>query len=125
MTGRIIAASYWYQGPDSDGPRRLHGYTFWCPGCEDMHSFTTDTTQKVVWSFNGDLDKPTFSPSLGVKDYDEVAGKFRDGYKCHLLLKDGVLRFLSDCKHPLAGQTVPVPPHPDDDPEHPYHTRGY
>ena len=87
-----------------------YGWRFWCPGCREPHSFRTSTehlgeTNKPVWTFNGDADNPTFSPSLGIKDWDEEARTFR-GYRCHLFVRDGQIQFLDDSKHALAGQTV-------------------
>jgi len=74
------------------------GWMFWCPGCQENHFFDSG------WVFNGDLNVPTFSPSL-------VTTFPRDGeeQRCHLVLEAGRLRFLSDCTHAWAGQTVPLP----------------
>lgn len=40
----------------------------WCPGCHMMHPFTIESDGKLnkgtTWQWNGDLEKPTFSPSL-------------------------------------------------------------
>jgi len=83
-------------------------YVFECPGCGYNHSYGTkpytDThgRQHPVWSFNGDVDQPTFNPSLLVN-----AGMPEK--RCHLFLKDGMIQFLSDCYHELAGQTVECP----------------
>ena len=75
-------------------------YIFHCPGCKHAHAFFTKGT--MVWSFNGDVEKPTFSPSLlnGVNDPDR---------RCHLFMRDGQIQFLSDCHHLLAGHTVACP----------------
>lgn len=86
------------------------GYMFWCPGCKENHSFRTvplTEEEKVkfpyllnsdgtnpVWAFDNDLEMPTFSPSLLYKN------------KCHLFVENGKIRFLPDCSHELAGQTV-------------------
>jgi hypothetical protein len=82
-----------------------------CPGCKDYHM--PDNS----WQFNGDLDKPTFSPSIlvkGTKDIsDEEAKRILNGeqinpihFVCHSFVVDGRIQFLSDCTHELAGQTV-------------------
>lgn len=71
---------------------------FWCPGCEESHAYSTPR-----WARTGTDEAPTFSPSLlctGTK-------------RCHLFLRAGVLDFLSDCEHPLAGQKVPLPEPPE------------
>lgn len=45
----------------------------WCPGCDLSHPFTIDAppvpdgerlNNGVTWEWNGDLERPTFSPSL-------------------------------------------------------------
>lgn len=83
------------------------------------------------WDFNGDLERPTFSPSILVK-----SGHYVDGRKdahcwctyearlgrpspfqcrvCHSFVRDGSIQFLNDCTHALAGQTVPLGPEPTD-----------
>lgn len=55
-----------------------------------------------LWSFNGDLEKPTIEPSILVRGV-------RDGkdYRCHSFVKDGQWQFLGDCTHELANRTVP------------------
>ena len=77
--------------PGQDGKHCL--WMFWCPGCKMNHSFDSR------WTFNGNVDKPTFSPSLLVHS---------DGYhkKCHSFVREGKIQFLGDCEHELAGQTV-------------------
>jgi hypothetical protein len=71
---------------------------FICPGCKKAHAFDER------WDFNGDYEKPTFSPSL------LCTGRKR----CHSFVRDGNIQFLSDCDHDLAGQTVPILPWRDD-----------
>lgn len=76
--------------------RRGEGrYFHWCPGCEMMHPLP-DT-----WTFNGNVDKPTFSPS-----FKQTIGQ---GEICHYILIDGVLNYCNDCWHPLSGKSIPLP----------------
>jgi hypothetical protein len=77
-------------------------YIFWCPGCEGYHAYDKR------WKFNGDFERPTFHPSLLYHENNR-SGQLR----CHLFLKDGVLDFLTDCGHKLAGKKVPLPEIPD------------
>lgn len=78
-------------------------YWFFCPGCRTGHAFTVRTDGKrPSWTFDGDMERPTFSPSLLCPDL-----------RCHLFLRGGVLQFLPDCSHALAGQSVPLPDIPD------------
>lgn len=55
--------------------------------------------KEPVWSWNGDVEKPTFKPSIlsrvpGVCDC------------CHSWVTDGKVQFLGDCTHEFAGQTL-------------------
>ncbi len=53
------------------------------------------------------MDKPTFTPSLLVN-----GGEHRrqdHPLRCHSFVTDGMIQFLSDCEHKLAGQTVEIP----------------
>jgi hypothetical protein len=96
-------------------------YSYWCQGCEEMHAVTAG------WQFDGNVDAPTFSPSVLV-----TSGHYCHGWKgpscwctynaeragdpapfkcsrCHTFIKGGMVQFLSDCTHALAGQTLPLP----------------
>ena len=78
----------------------------WCPGCECLHRFNVNRPNEVTgarWTWNGNIDSPTFSPSLV---FNNVKG---EGTRCHSFLRDGVWEFLQDCTHSLAGQKVPLP----------------
>lgn len=90
------------------GREIVGGYLFWCPGCRRPHPYRVaaspwDKPGTPVWTFNGDLTKPSFSPSLLVLCSD---GKT----ECHLFLTDGVLSYCGDSAHALAGQSVPLGP---------------
>ena len=49
------------------------------------------------WSWNGDTEKPTLKPSISTTNGRVV---------CHTFVNDGEVRFLDDCTHSLAGNTV-------------------
>lgn len=88
------------------------GYLFWCPGCEMPHGFrVAGAPGEPTWDFDGNLEVPTFSPSLLVTWSDPTGPR-----RCHLFLQAGQLRFLSDCTHSMAGRTVPLAPWPAPDP---------
>jgi hypothetical protein len=73
-----------------------------CPGCGVSHAFTIKTPGFVPWTFNGNFDKPTFTPSLLCnKDYPES--------RCHSFVTDGRIQFLGDCFHDLKNTTVELP----------------
>lgn len=81
---------------------------FWCSGCGEPHQIDT-----AHWEFNGDFEKPTFSPSYLTwldPNPDVLPGekwnKYRTGFRCHSFIKDGMIEFLSDCTHDLSGQTI-------------------
>jgi len=81
-------------------------YSFYCPGCECDHGFNTDKSKRPAWDFNGDLVKPTISPSLKV-----TWGRGeKPPFLCHSFIRAGQIQFLSDCTHKLAGKTVPLEP---------------
>lgn len=72
------------------------GHVILCPGCGYWHLFDKR------WSFNGDEQKPTFSPSMLV--FPNLPEK-----RCHSFVRDGKIEFLDDCFHNLKGQTVELP----------------
>jgi hypothetical protein len=81
-------------GPDGHGNEL---YVFHCPGCGYGHNVPVPR-----WTWNGSLDKPTFSPSLDVN-------KQHPEYRCHSFIKDGQIQFMNDSCHKLKGQTVDLP----------------
>lgn len=95
-TSRILRRS------DSDA-RHL---SFWCPGCDHAHSVRTGPNG---WDWNGDVHKPTFTPSI------KVTWPSRKGERCcHSFVADGVIDFLGDCTHALRGKhPIPDWPKPD------------
>lgn len=87
--------------------------TWWCPGCDFAHTIKHGEGPGPRWGWNGNADKPTFSPSVLARYDGADAG--RDGAPpaiCHSFVIDGQMQMLSDCTHALAGQTVPIPPWP-------------
>jgi len=98
---------------------------FWCPGCQEHHGVNG------TWSFNGDYDRPTFSPSVLVSSghymsthkpgdscwctynarHPDEPSPFKC-HRCHSFVRGGMIEFLSDSTHHLAGKTVPLPPPP-------------
>ena len=88
--------------------RTLHGggQAFFCPGCQNVHQVNSHPTGPR-WSFNGDPDRPTFSPSILVT-YEGGDGSTR----CHSFVRDGQIQFLADSTHALAGQEVDLPDWP-------------
>ena len=93
--------------PHTDDQGVVAGYVFHCPGCEHGHIFYT--SGNVTWKFNGNVDNPTFSPSLLNTCESHPNPKWR---RCHLFLTDGKLRFCADCSHDYAGKTYELPDMP-------------
>lgn len=92
--------------------RRLEGgYGHWCPGCGQMHYIAVEKPlgNGAHWGFNGDVDKPTFNPSVKIR-----SSRKGEPTCCHYFIKDGQIEFCSDCTHELSGKTVPIPKFPDD-----------
>ena len=96
---------------------RVH---FWCPGCDEVHGITVGT-----WAWNGDLDLPTFTPSILIRGNQWPKDEYPEHHKpahsrvapgddtiCHSFVTGGRVQFLSDCTHALAGQTVDLPAWP-------------
>lgn len=103
---------------------------FECPGCEMMHQVNVAGSGRPMWTWNGSVTRPTFSPSILVTyDHMSEAGRersraFHDEHGryptheenpydvhdvCHSFVTDGRIQFLGDCTHKLAGQTVDLP----------------
>ena len=72
-------------------------YSVQCPACNREHPFDVKR-----WTYNGNMDKPTFSPSMLVLDMPYFP-------RCHSFVRDGKIEYLSDCGHAMAGQTVDLP----------------
>ena len=118
--------------PFADSDKEPIGYTFWCPGCEEYHGVwvqTKNPTTNGQWTWNGNMIKPTFSPSILVRGVSlpKVLEKDNKGKHvlgpdgrikgakdtvCHTFVREGMIQFLNDCTHKLAGQTVALLPDP-------------
>jgi hypothetical protein len=92
-------------------------YAIICPACKTEHLFNE------AWTFNGNFNKPTFSPSMLYttghyipghqgrcwcdynKEHPNQPAPF-GCVRCHSFVIDGKIQFLSDCTHEMKGQTV-------------------
>jgi hypothetical protein len=86
---------------------------FWCPGCDTVHAARVEGVN--AWTWNGDTERPTLSPSLLSTSSDAMGVAQR----CHCYIRDGRLEFLNDSSHALRGQTVAIPDWPFSEPEAP------
>ena len=78
--------------------------SIFCPGCGNEHPFTVDKIDEKgnMWDWNGDVDKPTFSPSM-------LVNKDTPALRCHSFVEGGKIRFLKDCFHELRDTIVDLP----------------
>lgn len=111
-----------------------NGLMFYCPGCKGLHMIRHGPGQRPRWEWNGNVDKPTFTPSILVHA-TKMTEQGRAAYNvwrdagfpkpapeqqfdnvptvCHSFVTDGRIQFLGDCTHELAGQTVDLPELPE------------
>lgn len=110
----------------------------WCPGCNSRHGITIELQDGLtgpIWSWDGNVLAPTFSPSIHIytdlpiwhfpghghsSEYLErkrLDPNYKIPYQrktlCHYFLKDGILDLLGDCAHDLKGTKVPLPDLPE------------
>src|SRR4051812_40400998 len=97
-------------GPDGGRIEMGRACWVWCPGCDMAHRVTVvgedGSRDQVIWDWDGDLERPTFSPSILLTTSNVLL-------RCHSYIQQGRWVFLGDCSHPLAGQTVDMVPLPD------------
>lgn len=99
--------------------RGQNRYFHWCPACEEMHPLPDS------WTFNGDVNKPTFSPSFKHGSFRtmNVNGRWTGDWvhddkgnpvdgTCHYIITDGRIQFCSDSWHKRSDIVV-MPPIPD------------
>ena len=79
---------------------------FECPGCNRLHGVNVSREEQPKWSWNGDVNRPTFSPSILVEG---IYGEDRTVEICHSFVRDGVIEFLNDCTHDKAGSKAEIP----------------
>ena len=95
------------------------GFGHWCPGCNSGHEIDTEerNSSGAIWSFNGDLASPTFSPSVNMKINTPDMGEHYQprvaSTVCHYTITAGKIQFHGDCTHALRGQLVDLPDIPD------------
>lgn len=94
------------------------GCYVWCQGCKHTHFFPTNIlyytrieqrtgktlSKKPVWTFNGNYERPTFTPSL--RQYYTHPETKQEITTCHNIITDGKIQFCDDCPHEFKGQTL-------------------
>ncbi|WP_066339287.1 DUF6527 family protein [Azohydromonas lata] len=107
---------------------------FWCLGCDMPHCVMHGAGGGPRWTWNGDADKPTLSPSVLVQwDHLSPAARERNAafyqehgrymthielpydvhHVCHTFVRDGRIEYLGDCTHDLVNQTIDLPEFPE------------
>lgn len=103
------------------------GLAFYCPGCREAHVVWTGAGPGPRWGWNGNAERPTFTPSVLVTCEKAEPPVTPDNlsqwraapwpqqkvrHVCHTFVTDGRIQYLGDCTHALAGQTVDLPDYP-------------
>lgn len=99
---------------------------FFCPGCSMQHAVRVGSSGAkppagAAWEWNGDMYRPTFSPSILVRGTVPITDAeherimrgeevtLRD-FVCHSFVRDGYIEYQSDCTHLLKGHTIQLQP---------------
>lgn len=87
-------------------------YWIKCPACNSRHYIPTvkrekpNWSDKEIWAFNGDMEKPTFTPSINISWPDGKGGHVK---RCHFDINKGNIEYYLDCTHELKGQSRELP----------------
>jgi len=84
------------------------GHAHFCPGCDHAHIIPNR------WGFDGNVERPTFTPSVRVYTPAVPSEGIPEETLCHYFVRGGRIEFCGDCQHALAGQTVEMPDWPAD-----------
>lgn len=86
-------------------------FYIWCEGCKHAHGYRVGTSPSPTWTFDGNLDAPTFKPSY--KEFCTGLETKKETTLCHFFVTAGVIDYLGDSsnhqlrgKHPLV--RIPV-----------------
>lgn len=77
-----------------------------CPNCGHAHTVPVGGDGNN-WTWNGNYEKPTVTPSLKVAYPPPFPGA-KERVLCHFVLTDGILHYQDDFEGPLKGQSVPA-----------------
>lgn len=99
------------------------GWAHYCPACKQIHVFNVEQPTRpfpewgikggVRWTFNGNLERPTFGPSMHIQSHPGPKSGKPVVTRCHYHLIDGVLRYCADSPHAFRGKNVPLPDLPE------------
>lgn len=110
----------WTEGKTMpDGRPFPERWGFYCPGCraelqrrqaageldiddESCHDLSLHMMNvRDVHRFNGDVERPTFEPSIMAHGAPSVV--------CHSYVRAGRIQYLDDCTHAMRGTTIDLP----------------
>ncbi len=94
-----MKAQIFIPAPNEIVPNPPRYLKWFCPGCGHCEHASLDHPKG--WLFEGTEHNPSLTPS--VKNTWEGGGKIRI---CHVVMKNGILRFCRDSSHSLAGKRV-------------------
>jgi len=108
MSKRIEGVLFIRELPDGTGQ-----CTYWCPGCDGGHTIHYGGAE--TWTWDGNAEKPTFSPSVLANGLRGIASEewLKRHPRCHAFVRAGKIYYLSDCEHSLANQEVDMVPLPE------------
>ncbi len=89
-------------------------YMIRCKNC-GWHEFPKAGRPGASWTFNGNFERPTFSPSMNECLNPKDSKDYRpdcDTRRCHFIVTDGQISYCGDCTHGLRG-SMPLEPWPD------------
>jgi hypothetical protein len=82
-------------------------YAIWCEGCQCKHFIWTKSETGPKWGFNGDVNEPTFTPSVNIT-WPEIKDGVTVNHRCHFTITNGAVHFHGDSTHQLAGKRLPL-----------------
>ena len=107
-----------------DSKGELYALSIHCPACNYPHEFYVKPFPNgTVWQWDGNLEQPTFMPSLLLTTGSLADPAFIDpeNYaptRCHSIVTAGKINYCGDCTHSMSGvQNVELP---DFDKLHPF-----
>ena len=75
-------------------------YYHYCSGCKQLHMINTKRKnhKNAQWSFDGNMERPTFSPSINID--------LGQGKRCHYFIQRGRIKYCGDSTHGLSGKEI-------------------
>lgn len=81
-------------------------FRHWCPGCLKVHDIEIFNENNSRWTFNGNIDYPTFRPSVKIIIDNQMV--------CHYNLVEGIVHYFGDSNHSLAWKSIHLPVIPEE-----------